>query len=230
MGREMTIAMDGPAAAGKTTVGQMLAETLGYVMLDTGCMYRAVTVAALNQFGDVSDEAAVVALAQQIDMEILSADGFADGRSYTLLLAGEDVTWQLRSPAVDAHVSQVANYKLVREAMVQRQRMIGEKGGVVMIGRDIGTVVLPDAPVKLYVIASPEERARRRLADRQAQGATVEDYEAILADIKRRDHIDSTREHSPLMAADDAHLIDTSGKLPEVVLSEMVTLVGKYKG
>ena len=225
MKQGMTIAMDGPAASGKTTVGQMLAERLDYVMLDTGCMYRAVTLAALRDGVSVDDESAVVALAQQIKMEILTPDGYDDGRVYTLLLDGQDVTWELRSPAVDANVSRVSSYREVRAEMVRQQRQIGGQGGVVMIGRDIGTVVLPDAPLKLYVIASAEERAKRRLADRQAQGNTTDDYDAILADIKRRDHIDSTREHSPLTAATDAITIDTSGRSPEDVLGEMLSLV-----
>ena len=223
----MTIAMDGPAASGKTTVGQMLAETLGYVMLDTGCMYRAVTLAALQGGVDVDDEAAVVGLARTIKMDILSPEGFDDGRVYTLLLDGIDVTWLLRSPAVDGNVSRVSSYREVREEMVRQQRVIGAQGGVVMIGRDIGTVVLPDAPLKLYVIASAEERAKRRLLDRQAQGNTADDYEAILADIKRRDHIDSTREHSPLTAAADAITIDTSGRPPQDVLAEMMKWVAE---
>jgi CMP/dCMP kinase len=191
-----TIAMDGPAASGKSTVGRLLAEKLNYVMLDTGFMYRAVTLAALNAGLNLEDETAVTQLAAALNLNVLPAAGHADGRHYTALLNGADVTWALRTPEIDANVSLVSSYQGVRQEMVRRQREFGQRGGIVMVGRDIGTVVMPDAPLKLYITASAEERARRRWRDRQAQGHP-DSFEAILADVKRRDAFDSSRNIPP---------------------------------
>ena len=142
-------------------------------------------------------------------------------RHYTALLDGEDVTWALRTPEVDANVSQVSSYLGVRKEMVRRQRALGARGGVVMVGRDIGTVVMPEAPLKLYIMASAPERARRRWADRRAQGHDT-DYETILADVQRRDAIDSSRTHSPLRPAADAILIDSTGRPAETIVEEIL--------
>jgi cytidylate kinase len=218
------IAIDGPAASGKTTVGKLLAQRLDYLLLDTGSMYRAVTLAALRSGVDVDNEAAVVALAEAVGIEIEPAGSPTDGRSYTVLLDGDDVTWEIRSPAVDTHVSQVSAYAGVREELVRRQRELGHQGQVVMVGRDIGTVVLPNAPLKLYITASAQERARRRWRDRQQQGHT-ETYEEILADVVRRDEFDSNRRHSPLRPADDAIIIDTTNRTPEAIVDEIVALI-----
>ncbi|MCA9979754.1 MAG: (d)CMP kinase [Anaerolineales bacterium] len=218
------IAIDGPAASGKTTVGKMLAQRLGYLILDTGCMYRALTLAALKRGVDVHDETAVSQLARDINLEVVPVGEHQDGRAYTVLLDGEDVTWDIRAPEVDANVSQVSKYAAVRQEMVAQQRAIGQRGRVVMVGRDIGTVVLPDAPLKLYITATPEERARRRLRDRQAQGNGNSEYEAILADIKRRDRIDSNRTHSPLKPAVDAILIDSSDHTAVEILNQILAL------
>jgi len=223
-----TIAIDGPAASGKTTVGRMLAEHLGYLFLDTGCMYRAVTLAALQQQMDMMDEAAVTSLAQQIAIDIQPAGEKQDGRFYTALLDGQDVTWEIRSPDVDANVSQVSQYAGVRQEMVQRQRAFGQNGRIVMVGRDIGTVVLPEAPLKFYITASPEERANRRWRER-TEGGHHDSYQTILADVIRRDQIDSSRQHSPLRPAADAIIIDTTGKSPQTILQELVSLVAAEK-
>lgn len=203
------ITIDGPAASGKTTVGFEFAQRLGYLFLDTGCMYRAVTWAALEQNIDLRDAEAVVRLAQTLDMEITPPTGTDSDQQYLVFIDGHDVTRALRSPAVDGNVSIVAAIGGVREEMVARQRLIGHKGQVVMVGRDIGTVVMPDAPLKLYITASPEARAQRRLKDRVSQGVDAE-YGEILSDINRRDKIDSGRAHSPLRPAADAIMIDTS--------------------
>lgn len=218
------IAIDGPAASGKTTVGKMLAQRLGYLILDTGCMYRAVTLAALRAGVDVQNATAVSQLAQNITLEIKPVQNHPDGRAYTLLLDGEDVTWGIRAPEVDENVSYVSKHAAVRTEMVRQQRTIGQQGDVVMVGRDIGTVVLPDAPLKLYITATAEERARRRLRDRLAQGNDDSDYDTILADIKRRDEIDSNRTHSPLKPADDAILIDSSDHTAEEILAQILAL------
>ncbi|HID50948.1 MAG TPA: (d)CMP kinase [Anaerolineae bacterium] len=215
------IAIDGPAASGKSTVARLVAEKLGYLYLDTGCMYRAVTLAALQAGIDVADEMAVTQLTQQIEIEVLPAQDEGDGRHYTTLLNGKDVTWDLRLPEVDANVSQVASYKGVREELVRRQRAYGRRGHVVMVGRDIGTVVMPDAPLKLYITASPEERARRRWLDRQKQGFS-DDFDAILADVIRRDRIDSNRQHSPLRPADDVIIMDTTERSVAEIVDEIV--------
>jgi len=214
------IAIDGPAASGKSTAGYMLARELGFLYLDTGSMYRAATLAALIAGIDPDDEDAVSALSRDLDLQIKPASGAADGRQYTVLLDGDDVTWELRSPDVDAHVSVVSSFPRVREEMVRRQREIARMGSVVMVGRDIGTVVIPDAPLKLYITASPEVRARRRWLDRKAQGHEA-DYAEILADINRRDEFDSRRKHSPLRPAEDAVIIDNTDLDPEEVLTKI---------
>lgn len=218
-----TIAIDGPAASGKTTVGLMLARHLGYLFLDTGCMYRAVTAAVLDRGVSIDDEEVVTQLTRRLDMEIRPAGEENDGRVYTVLLDGKDVTWDLRKEEVELNVSQVSTYAGVREDLVRRQREIGNKGRVVMVGRDIGTVVLPDAPLKLYVTASHEERADRRW--KELRGRLREaTYEQILDEIRRRDMIDGSRELSPMRPADDAIVIDTTRRTPDQVLEEILAL------
>lgn len=218
------IAIDGPAASGKSTIGLMLAHRLSYLCLDTGSMYRALTLAAMRHDISPDDETAVVDLARQIDLDIIPLAGETDGRHYTVLLEGVDVTWDLRLPEVDAAVSQISTYPDVRAEMVRRQRAVGHRGRVIMIGRDIGTVVMPEAALKLYITASPQERARRRLEDRRRQGYDDE-YATILADVVRRDRIDSNRKHSPLRPATDAIIIDTSDRPAESVLDEIMAII-----
>ena len=218
------IAIDGPAASGKSTVARLLAEKLNYLFLDTGCMYRAATYAALSSDIDLQNETAVTELATQLNLDIQPADDEADERHYTVLLNGQDITWEIRSPAVDKNVSLVSSYIGVRQEMVERQRDFGQRGHVVMVGRDIGTVVMPNAPLKLYITATAEERARRRWHDRQQQGHT-DSFEAILADVERRDEIDSNREHSPLRPADDAIIIDTTDTAVANIIQNILQLV-----
>lgn len=218
------IAMDGPAASGKSTVARLVAEELNYLFLDTGCMYRATTLAALSEGIDLQDETAVTQIAQQLDLDIHPATNEEDGRHYTVLLNQKDVTWEIRSPKVDKNVSQVSSYLGVRQEMVQRQRDFGKRGNVIMVGRDIGTVVMPDAPLKLYITASAEERARRRWHDRQAQGHD-DSFATILADVERRDEIDSNREHSPLRPAEDAIILDTTGTAVTDIIYNIVQLI-----
>jgi cytidylate kinase len=231
------IAMDGPAASGKSTIGRLMAERLGFLHLDTGIMYRAVALEALRRDVAPDDADSVGALAESLPLEILPvAPGEEDGRICTVRIAGEDVTWALRSPAVERSVSAVSAHRRVREAMVARQREVGlrygsgqgDKPGIVMVGRDIGTVVLPDAPFKIYLDASAEVRAQRRLRDLSAR-ATPERpapaYEQVLADIRARDAFDSTRAVSPLRPAADAHHVDTSGLAPEAVVERILGLL-----
>lgn len=216
------IAIDGPVASGKSTVGDHLARRLGFLYFDTGAMYRSVTQAALARGIPISDEAQVTALADAIAIHILPPTA-EDGRQYTVQVGEEDITWKIRSPEVVANVSTVAAYPGVRAAMVRQQRRIALAGRVVMVGRDIGTVVFPEAPLKIYLSASAEERARRRFLE-MAGREGGEDYETILASVRRRDAIDSGRAASPLRPADDAVLLDTGPMSIEQVVDAIESL------
>ena len=216
------IAIDGPAASGKSTLGLKLAEALGYLFFDTGVMYRAVTWIALDHDIDVQDEAKVTALAEQTPIDVAPASR-SDGRACDVLVAGKDITWETRLPAVDANVSVVSAYAGVRAALSRQQRRIGSRGKVVMVGRDIGTVVLPEADLKIYLDASAGERARRRYNEMTARGASV-DLEDILAKVIERDRIDSTRDVAPLKAAEDAVAIDSDKMSVEEVFDKVMTL------
>ena len=221
--RPSTIAIDGPAASGKSTVAELLAHRLGYLYFDTGVMYRAVTWAALLRGIPIEDEPAVTLLAEQLRIDVTppTAD---DGRQYTVLADGVDVTWAIRTPEVDANVSPVSAYPGVRRALVAQQRRVAAGGRVVMVGRDIGTVVLPDADFKRYLDASVEERARRRWREVRARGEEA-DYEGVLVSMRRRDKIDSNREVAPLCVAEDAVVVDTTDLSIEEVLAEVERLV-----
>src|SRR5512143_1423520 len=186
------IAIDGPAASGKSTIAAVLAQKLGYLYFDTGVMYRAATWAALDRGVAISDESAVTRLTESLQIDV-KAPTAGDGRQYDVICDGVDVTWAIRSPEVDANVSPVSAYPGVRSALTAQQRRIGLRGNVVMVGRDIGTVVLPEAPLKIYLDASAEERARRRYREVQARGAQSQTYASILDNVKRRDTIDSGR-------------------------------------
>lgn len=201
------IAIDGPAASGKSTLGRRLADALGYLFFDTGLMYRAVTWLALQRGINIRDEAAVTALAEKISIDVLPASK-PDGRACDVIVDGHDITWETRRPEVDANVSLVSTYRGVRRAMSEQQRRIGLRGNVVMVGRDIGTVVLPEADLKIYLDASAHERARRRHGEIEARGEEA-DYADILNKMRERDRIDSTRDVAPLQAAYDAIVIDS---------------------
>lgn len=228
------ITIDGPAASGKSTIGYAVAQALNYLFFDTGVMYRAVTRAALDRDVDVHDAAAVAQLTESIDIDIAPPTADEDGRQSTVMVAGEDVTWRIRAPEVDQNVSVVSAYPRVRQALSAKQRAIGkrygrgqaEKAGIVMVGRDIGTVVLPEADLKIYMDASAEERARRRALEQESRGKPT-DYAQILADIIARDRMDSERDHSPLCAADDAVVLDTSHMTPDEVVAAVLALAGR---
>ncbi len=202
------IAIDGPAASGKSTLAERLASRIGYLYFDTGVMYRAVTLAGLRAGISPSDEKRITELASEISIDVRPTSQ-TDGRQYDVVVNGEDVTWEIRSEEVDANVSEISAYSGVRQAMTERQREIGKRGDVIMVGRDIGTVVLPEADLKLYLDASVEARARRRYEERQARGEEV-DYDEILESMRIRDRIDSSRDVAPLHPADDAVIIDTT--------------------
>jgi len=216
------IAIDGPAASGKSTLGLRLASTLGYLFFDTGVMYRAVTWLALHRGVDVRDEAAVTALAETAQIDVAPASK-SDGRACDVIVEGQDITWETRHPKVDANVSIVAAYRGVRSALSQQQRRIGQRGHVVMVGRDIGTVVLPEAELKIYLDASAEERAKRRHDEIIARNGDV-DFDEILEGVIERDYIDSTREVAPLKAAEDAVVLDSDKLTADEVFDQVMAL------
>jgi cytidylate kinase len=216
------IAIDGPAASGKSTVGKLLADTLDYLFFDTGVMYRAVTWLALQRRLDVQDEAAVTKLAESVPIDVQPPTE-ADGRACDVIVEGQDITWETRRPEVDANVSVVSAYPGVRCALSAQQRRIGQRGQVVMVGRDIGTVVLPEAQLKIYLDASAEERARRRYDEIVARGEEA-DYGEILAKVLDRDRIDSTRDIAPLKAADDAIVVDSDNLNVDEVFQQIFAL------
>lgn len=203
------IAIDGPAASGKSTLAERIADDLGYLYFDTGVMYRAVTLAALRVFGKVDEEKVVSELAKRIKIDV-QPPSKEDGRKYDVLLDGEDITWQIREANIDSNVSLVSTYRGVRDAMTEQQRRIGKRGSVVMVGRDIGTIVFPEAELKIYLDASNEVRAKRRHIEVQSRGSG-ESYDDILSSIQKRDTIDSSREIAPLKPAKEAVIIQTDG-------------------
>lgn len=205
----MVIAIDGPAGAGKSTVARGVAGELEFTYLDSGAMYRCVALAALQGSADLDDGEAVGALAKGLEIDF-------DGRR--VLLDGTDVTDEIREPEVSAAASRVSVHPRVREAMVARQRALIAAGRYVAEGRDIGTVVSPDSPLKVFLTASDEERARRRAAE------TAEDFEAVLTAQRRRDARDTEREHGALRAAEDAVELDTTGLTQDEVVARIVTL------
>jgi cytidylate kinase len=208
------IAIDGPAGAGKSTVAKALAERLNIMHLDTGAMYRAVTVKALDREIDLNDEEA-------FDFIDATDFYFQDGE---LILDGENIETKIRSPLTSQHVSLVASHKTVRDALVKRQHAIAEMHDVVMDGRDIGTVVLPDAPYKFFLTADPRTRAKRRFKDMLKAGDTV-NFEELVAAIRTRDDYDSNRMHNPLKKASDAIEIDTKDYSIAALVEKLYSMV-----
>ncbi len=228
MAAPRTIAIDGPAGAGKSTIGALVAERLGYLFLDTGAMYRAVALAALRRSIDPDDTDALGALARELRIAI-GPPTVRDGRAYTVLLDGADVTWPIRSGDIDRVVSQVARVPAVRDAMVAQQRVLAGTGRVVMVGRDIGTVVLPDAERKVYLTASAAERAKRRGEELAARGE-VRARQELLHEILRRDQIDSERAVSPLRPAADAVVVQTDGLSVGQALDKVLQVIARPSG
>ena len=221
--RPRTIAIDGPAGAGKSTIGALVAERLGYLFLDTGAMYRAVALAAIERGIDPDDADALAALARDSRITI-GPPTVRDGRAYTVLLDGKDVTWEIRGARIDRTVSQVARVPAVRDAMLQQQRALASRGRVVMVGRDIGTVVLPDAERKIFLTASASERARRREEELAARGEQRPRQE-LMHEILRRDQLDSERAVAPLRAADDAVIVETDGLAVGQALDQVLSVI-----
>jgi CMP/dCMP kinase len=217
---DVVVAVDGPAGTGKSSVSRSLARALGARYLDTGAMYRIVTLAVLRAGIDPADAAAVGAIAEAVRLSV----GYDPGvdRCY---LAGEDVSAKIRGDDVTRAVSAVSSVPAVRARLVPLQRALAAgPGSIVVEGRDIGTVVLPDAPVKIFLTASAETRARRR-NDQNVAAGLADDCEGVLADVRRRDHLDSTRPVSPLRAADDAVIVDTSEMTEAEVIAYLLGLV-----
>ncbi|MCK4976670.1 MAG: (d)CMP kinase [Anaerolineales bacterium] len=223
MGIPNIIAIDGPAASGKSTLAEKLAHGLGYLYFDTGIMYRAITWVASQRGVAVEDETTVTKLAETVAIDV-RPPSVDDGRGYDVLVGGKDITWEIRRPEVDAIVSVVSAYPGVRRALSAQQRRIGMRGKVVMVGRDIGTVVLPEADLKIYLDASVEERARRRYVELQARGENAK-LDDILEAMRMRDQIDSTRDVAPLRPASDAVLIDSDNLDIDQVLAQVERLV-----
>ncbi len=210
------IAIDGPGGAGKSTIAKLLAKKLNYLHLDTGAMYRAVTLAALNNDINFKAEAELVELAKNINITF--------DRSGDIYLNGQNVSAEIRTAEVNNYVSQTAAVKGVREVLVKKQQQLAQNNKVVMDGRDITTVVLPEAPHKFFLTASLEERAKRRYQEVKSKKEDA-DFEKIKNSIARRDKLDSEREHSPLKKADDAVLVDTTDLSINQVLDKMIAII-----
>lgn len=213
------ITIDGPAASGKSTLGELLAQRLGYTYFDTGVLYRALTYLALQQQLDLSDVDALVNLASATKLTVLPPT-VSDGRQYTVLADDHDITWPIRNKHVERHVSTISAYPAVRTALREQQRTIGRQGRVVMVGRDIGAVVMPDADFKVFLLASPEERARRRHAELLRKGQQI-DYDTVYADLRRRDALDARNTLQP----SDAHIIQSDGLTPADVVGELIAML-----
>ena len=226
MPAHLRIAIDGPAGSGKSTIGERLARRLGYLYVDTGAMYRAMTVLALTRDVDPSDGDVLGELAERTPIQIMPPTQ-DDGRQYTVLLDGRDVTGELRSPEVEAAISRISGHLRVRAAMRARQRALADAGGVVMVGRDIGTVVLPDADLKIYLMVAAAERARRRHDDLvRAMGVAAPPYAEVLAEIERRDELDAPQ----MRIADDAVRIHTDTLQADDVVARILALIDALPG
>jgi len=222
--KKMSIAIDGPAGAGKSTVAQIVARRLNYIYIDTGAMYRAVAWKVLQENLGADDTEAIIQIAQQITITLTYVDG-----KTTVFVDGCNVTGEIRDPEVSRLVPEVAQFASVREAMVNLQRKMAEQGGVVMDGRDIGTHVLPNADLKIFLTASIEERAGRRYKELTEKGFTIH-LEELTAEIANRDKMDSEREISPLIQAPDAILLDTTFLSIEEAVVEILTMCKEREG
>lgn len=214
----MQIAIDGPAGAGKSTISKLAAKRLGYVYIDTGAMYRSVGLAALNAGVSTNSESGLAEIIDDIDIEIINSDG-----AQRFFLNGSDVTEKIREPEVSVAASNVATIPAVRLKLVELQRKMAENGNVIMDGRDIGTYVLPDAELKIFLTASVDERARRRFEELRQKGADV-DFEEVKRDIEYRDKNDSEREFAPLKPAQDSIILDCTDLSIEEVTDRIIKL------
>ncbi len=216
MKKRVVIAIDGPAAAGKSTISKLIAKKLNFTYIDTGAMYRAFTNYVIEHGVDPKNEKECVKLIPDVDIEL-----FPDGK---VICSGKDVTRVIREPLVSGNVSYIASYKDIRLALVEFQRKLANKISVVMDGRDIGTYVLPNADVKIFMVASVEERAKRRYKENVEKGIECT-YEDIINDVKKRDRIDSNRSFAPLKPASDSILLDTSDLTIEEVANKVLKII-----
>lgn len=212
--KEFIVTVDGPAGSGKSTIAKIIAKKYGFTYLDTGAMYRMIALYALENSISLDDTEAVEDMLKNTKLDIIGNQFF---------LNGKDVSEEIRTPRVSAIVSPVSAIKEVRVKLVDLQREISKGKSVILDGRDIGTVVFPNGDVKIFLVASPEERAKRRLKEYEEKGVEA-DYESVLASIKERDYLDSTRKESPLKKAEDAHEIDSS----TMSIDEVVEVISKY--
>lgn len=219
--KKFAVAVDGPAGSGKSTVAKEIAKALGILYIDTGAMYRTVGMACLKKSINPADEEAVVASLDSLDMKI-----FPEAGGQRILLDGEDITSRIRTEEIGKAASSVAAYQKVREKLVEIQQGLAKEQSVIMDGRDIGTKVLPDAEVKIYLDASVEERAKRRVGELEAQGKTA-DLETIREEIAQRDYQDMHRENSPLCRAEDAVNVDTTGLDIPAVTEKLLALIAE---
>jgi len=222
------ICIDGPAASGKTTVAKALAGRLGFFYLDTGVLYRALTLVALEKGIAPSDGDALAQMARDLKIEVKPAPA-GDLRQTIVIADGKDVSLAIRTASVDAKVSEVSAHKAVRAALADVQRTVAERGSVVLAGRDMGTVIWPQAEVKLFLDATEDERARRRQRQAEEQGVHV-DFSSVLADLRRRDQYDSTREVAPLRPAADAVIVDTTPLTVEQVVEKALEVARSKAG
>ncbi len=222
------ICIDGPAASGKTTIARALADQLGFFYLDTGVLYRAVTHVGLERGIEPGDADGLEKLAREVTIEVKPAPP-GDPRQTVVIADGDDISLAIRSPRVDANVSEVSAHREVRSALVDVQRAVADKGGVIMAGRDMGTVIWPEAEVKLFLVAGQQERARRRQRQAEEQGTEL-DFRTVLAELQRRDEYDSSREVAPLRPAPDAVIIDTTDLTIDQVVQRALEIVEQKTG
>jgi len=224
----LIIAIDGPAAVGKSTMGKLIARELGFLYIDTGAIYRAITWKVLKNNINIKDEEMISHLVSDIRLNIERINNQSLNDYYRIFVDGEDVTGEIRNPRIDQNVSQIARLPKVRKQLICLQRELAEKGNIVMEGRDIGSVILPQADIKFYFTASEEERIKRRYKELIKKGYSI-DYELVKKQIIQRDKIDSKRKYAPLIKAKDAILIDSTKKNIEEVKDKILKIIRKYK-
>ena len=223
----LVIAIDGPAAVGKSTMGKLIARELGFLYIDTGAIYRAITWKVLKNNININDEDMISGVVSDTCITIERANNKTLNDYYHIFVDGEDVTEEIRNPRIDQNVSQIARLPKIRKQLIYLQRELAEKGNIVMEGRDIGSVILPKADIKLYFTASEEERIKRRYKELIDKGYSV-DYEEVKKQIVQRDEIDSKRKYAPLIKAKDAILIDSTEKSIEEVKDEILKIIKKF--
>lgn len=224
----LTIAIDGPAAVGKSTMGKLIARELGFIYIDTGAIYRVITWKVLKNNININDEDMISNLVSDTSITIERTNCKSLNDYYHIFVDGEDVTVEIRNPRIDQNVSQIARLPKIRKQLIHLQRKLAEKGNIVMEGRDIGSVILPQADIKFFFTASEEERIKRRYKELIDKGYNI-DYEVVKKQIIQRDKIDSKRKYAPLIMAKDAILIDSTEKSIEEVKDNILKIIKKFK-